>query len=339
MSASVNIIKASKFTDIDITTISIGKKHDNKAKISINGNHIVIQTPYLEVYKIRSQPNGIFEVFTLFKGDKKKKIDQWYKFIEDYELNVLKKIKETNHSWFTENNVSYKDLIREEDGVFFMKWIINSNTTSCINQQEHQVPLLNLREKDKIQSIVDLSYLWINGHQFGTAPTVQRMRVKEYIEPILSEYVFDDSNSDSDNEDDNEDELDKDMISLMATEQKKNPEKKLETKKLTNLNSEKHTNSLTQKKTPKNPTKDYTKEQSKDHMKHLHKDLVRDLSKDFPKDLSKDHMKNVNGHLPKTRAQQLSNVFRNFSYDDNDDDDDDITGVSIPDIQEDDIFN
>jgi hypothetical protein len=222
---SINVIKASKISGIDVSLIEIGDKHDKKAKISIKKQPIVIQTPYLEIYMIRSQPNGIYEVFTLCRGDAKKRIERWIKFVGDYESHIFNKIRANPQVWFTDNEVNYKELISEDENGALIKWIINSNITSCYNQSQLEIPIDNLRPQDKIQFIVEISYLWFKDNQFGTAHTVQKMRVKEYIEPIFSEYVFDDSKSDSEEE---EEEAEHEMISLMATEQRKKPTKKLE---------------------------------------------------------------------------------------------------------------
>src|SRR5580692_2235399 len=107
MTSSVNVIKASKVSDIDIQSIIIGDKHDKKAKISIKDQPIVIQTPYLEIYMVRSQPNGIYEVFTFCRGDTKKRIEGWIQFVGGYEAHIFSKISVNPQAWFTDNKVSY----------------------------------------------------------------------------------------------------------------------------------------------------------------------------------------------------------------------------------------
>src|SRR5579872_14248 len=298
MTSSINVIKAAKVSDIDIQTIEIEEKHDRKAMISIKNKPIVIQTPYLEIYMVRPQPNGIYEVFTLCKGDTKKRIERWIKFVENYEAHIFDVISANPQAWFTDNNVNYKPLIGEnEDGVF-IKWIINSNITSCTSQNQLNIPIDNLQPQDKIQLIVEISYLWFKDNQFGTAPTVQKMRVKEYTEPIFSEYVFDDSKSDSEEE---EKDGEHEMISLMATEQRKKPTKKLELQldssnepakpklepiKLESSVSKSQTNpKAPEKSNPKAPEKSNPKVPEKSNPKAPEKPNPKTLEKPNPKTL------------------------------------------------------
>lgn len=218
--AGKQIIKALKISDIKISDIVVSSNKINKVvPITYLGKPLVCQTPFIEVMgKLRETtfPN-IFQMDTLFKGDGKQKIHQWYQFIENLETQISDQVMNNGSKWFTQKNVTIKSLIREveaEKGIFFIKWPIDLQTNIFIDEFKTPLNPANLKEKDLVKMIIEISNLWINENQCGLAVIVQKVMVKPYSEKQQSEYIFDDTDSEPNEKETN-------IISLLATEQKK----------------------------------------------------------------------------------------------------------------------
>lgn len=222
MTTTKEVIKALKISDIVMEDITIGTKKSSKTvPILLKNKSIVLQTPFLEIsgsLRKTSYPN-IYQLDTLFKGDSKRKINQWYDFIENLENHITNLIIRNGSKWFTQKNVVIKSLIKELEpnkGNYFIKWPIDLKTNIFVDEYKKTYNPLELKEKDLVKLIVEIANLWIHDNQCGLAIVVQKILVKPYLEKIQSEYIFDDSESENSYEDDK----DNNIISLLATEQK-----------------------------------------------------------------------------------------------------------------------
>jgi hypothetical protein len=221
---TTEVIKALRISDINIEEVAIGVKKNNKTiPILFKNKPLVFQTPFLEVHgtlRKTSFPN-IYQLDTLFKGDTEQKIQQWYQFIENLEIHISNQIADNGFDWFTQKHVKVKELIRELDSakeIYFVKWPIDLKTNIFIDEQKKSFNPSDLKDKDLVKLIIEISDLWINENYCGLAVIVQKILVKPYLEKIQSEYVFDDDNSGTEGSDINENE--NNIISLLATEQK-----------------------------------------------------------------------------------------------------------------------
>jgi len=224
MAATKQVIKALKISDITMDDIIIGNKKTNKTvRIFYKENSLIFQTPFLEVtsgLKKTSYPS-IYQLNTLFKGDSKQKIHNWYQFIENLETQISNLVINNDSKWFSQKNVVFKSLIREldsEKGIFFVKWAIDLKNNIFVDEYKKPFNPTNLKENDSIKLIVEISDLWIHENQCGLAVIVQKVLVKPYVEKIQSEYIFDET--DSENSDDYKENK---IISLLATENKTRP--------------------------------------------------------------------------------------------------------------------
>ena len=220
--ASKQVIKALKISNIKITDLIVGIKKTNKTvPITLNGKPMVFQTPFLEVRgDLRKTPlPNIHQLDTLFKGDTKQKIQQWYQFVEALESHISEQVINNGSKWFTQKNVIIKSLIREvetDKGVFFIKWLIDLQPGMFVDENKKLFDPTCLHDKDLVKLIVEISSLWIDEKQCGLAVIVQKVLVRPYAEKVQSEYIFNDSDSASES-----DEKASHIISLLATEQKK----------------------------------------------------------------------------------------------------------------------
>ena len=222
--ATKEVIKALKISDIKISDITIGTKKTNKTVPILLGDKLLVcQTPFLEIKgNLRKTPYpNIYQMDTLFRGDTKQKIHQWYNFIENIETHISDLVMNTGSKWFTQKNVIIKSLIRElepDKGIFFIKWPVDLQTNIFVDENKKAFDPSKLHDKDLVKLIIEISNLWIDGNQCGLAVIVQKVLVRPYTEKVESEYIFDDTDSEhelSENENN--------IISLLATEQKTQP--------------------------------------------------------------------------------------------------------------------
>lgn len=215
---SKQLIKALRISNIKITDITIDSKLSNN-RVPVyyeKSKSLICQTPWMEVrgeLRKTSHPN-IYQLDTLFKGDRKEKVDAWYQFIENLENHISQQVEVHGLKWFTEKNVTIKTLIREEEtGLHFIKWPLNLVHNIFIDVNKNSYDYKSIKEKDLVKFIVEVSNLWIHGNQFGLAVVVQKIMVKPVSTEIETEYIFDDSDHSFSDEESN-------LISLLATEQK-----------------------------------------------------------------------------------------------------------------------
>ncbi|MEM0354193.1 MAG: hypothetical protein QXW79_01290 [Thermoplasmata archaeon] len=215
-------VTALKISDIVIDDIIVSTKKTNRTvPITYNNGPLVFQTPWLEVKgKFRKTPfPNIYQFDTLFKGDAKTKICQFYQFIENLETHVSNQIITIGSKWFTQKNVVIKSLIRElenDKGIYFIKWPIDLQPFTFIDEQKKSFDPTNLQDKHLVKLIVEISNLWIDENQCGLAVFVQKVMVNSNSGK-QKEYVFDESESDV-----GMDEKSTHIISLLATDQKIN---------------------------------------------------------------------------------------------------------------------
>lgn len=224
------IIKASKISDIVINEIIFGTKKSNKVPIIYKSSNFIFQTPFLELssHLIDTPFPDLFQMITLFNGESKKKIDQWFQFIENVETRISEQI-ENNNDWFSNTNVSFKSLIRGDKDNLFVKWIVDLKENIFIDESRNEVNPFSLKAGDLVKLIVEIPYLWIKDDQFGIVVTVHKGLVKSSTEKeeVPTDYQFDDDTESESSEDD-------DMVSLLATEQKENKTKLSNSKQLPN---------------------------------------------------------------------------------------------------------
>lgn len=223
MTSTNQVIKALKISDINIDEILVGTKKINKTvPITLGEKSLIFQTPFIEVTGNLRQTHypNIYQLDTLFRGDTKQRIQNWYHFIENFETHVSNQVINNDPQWFTQKNVVFKSLIREldsEKGIFFIKWAIDLKLNIFVDENKNPVNPTNLKDKDLIKLIVEISDLWIHENQCGLAIVVQKILVKPYIEKIYSEYVFDETDSE------NSFDKDSNIISLLATDHQTRP--------------------------------------------------------------------------------------------------------------------
>lgn len=222
MSAQREVIKASRISQIIVSDILIGtKKINKKVSVRYHDKPLVIQTPFLEIMsplKKTSHPN-IYQMETLFKGDTKNKIDEWYDFIENMETQITNQVIANGTHWFTSKNVNINSLVKECDpqgSRFFTRWLVILESNIFVDTDKKTFNPAMLKEKDLVKLIVEIPDLWVEGDQCGLATVVQKIMVKPYQEKVITEYVFDESESDESDDSGNNTSI----ISLLATEQK-----------------------------------------------------------------------------------------------------------------------
>lgn len=215
------VVKALRIPNIIIANITIDNKNaNNKVPIKYAGNSLVFQTPFLQICSCLRKtafPN-IHLLETTFKGDSDDKINQWFQFIENIEDHVSSLVTNVGTSWFAQQDVNIKSLIRDLDpscNTHFIKWPINLENNIFIDEYKQPFDYTKLKVDDRIKMIIEVSDLWINENVCGLAVIVQKILVKPYIQKICNDYIFEESDSDCDH-----DENEENIISLLATEQK-----------------------------------------------------------------------------------------------------------------------
>lgn len=212
------IIKANKISRISLKDITISsKKINNKVKVYYTNNKpLIFQTPFLQVGSTFRDTHvaHITQFDTLFTGEDDKKIKEFYTFVEELENTITSQVSQYPN-WFDGIDVTFKNLIRELDddsGTEFMKWAIDIPNCIFVDENKNAIDHKNIGVDDYVKLIIELTGLWISQNQFGLMTSVKKILMKKYHKPILSEYVFDESDSEEENG----------IVSVLATENKKN---------------------------------------------------------------------------------------------------------------------
>lgn len=221
-------IKALKISNINVSDIIISERKINSSvPISFRNQTLIFQTPFLEVLGglKKTTYDDIYQLDTLFSGDAKHRINKWYQFLENLENHVSDQAAKNASKWFTKKNVIFKTLVKELEsskGTFYVKWLADSHLNIFITEDKKEFDPVNLKDKDLVKLIVEISELWIHENQYGLKVAVHKVMVKPHMEKIVSEYVFDTDSGEEMDEDEHK------LLSLLATEQKAQPEHKVQ---------------------------------------------------------------------------------------------------------------
>lgn len=214
------VVRASKISEILPTDVIFGPNKVNKTvPVTYQSKPIVLQSPFMRISgkPTKTRYPDIYQIDTLFDGDSKSKLDEFFGFFDMLESKLSDQV--SNHiEWFSAKEITIKSFIREneENKNFYIRWAIDYKI-DFIDVEKNAFDPLDLSENDNIRLIFSISDMWINGNQCGLMVVVQKVMVKPYVETVETEYHF---NSDSDIGTDGESE--DNLISIMATEQKPN---------------------------------------------------------------------------------------------------------------------
>jgi len=193
--------------------------------ISYKNQVLCLQTPFLEINSdglMETEYDDLYQFYTLFAGCNKDDIDTWYQFLEKLETRISSQLS-NNYKWFTTDTINFKSLIKEYNGVdehyFYTRWLVDLSQTIFIDEDKNPFDPQNLKKKDLVKLIVEITHLWIHGNQCGLKFTVPKVMVSPAPEKITTEYVFDENESDKHQDNTSGDESD--IVSLLATEQNK----------------------------------------------------------------------------------------------------------------------
>lgn len=226
MSVAREVVKACKISQITINNVKIGtKKVNKKVSVRYQDKPLVIQTPLLEIMgplKKTAHPN-IYQLETLFRGDNKNKISEWYEFIDNIETEISNQVVKNGIKWFTSKNININSLIKEQDpqeNTFFVRWLVKLETNIFVDADRNSFNPSMLKEKDLVKLIVEIPDLWIEENQCGLATLVQKIMVKPYLEKVITEYDFNDTESEESEESEGSDKAES-IMSLLATDQRR----------------------------------------------------------------------------------------------------------------------
>lgn len=221
MEESTEVIKALRISDINVNNITISHIKKNKIVPIMyqQKKSLIFQTPFLEISDAvtKTKHQDIKQFITNSSGDTKRRLSDFFHFIEEIETRITDQVIKTEDKWFTQKEVLLTTLVRvNENGDPYIKWPFDINSSIFIDEKKQPFNFEDIKKKDRVKIIVELSNLWIDKNQFGLAVNIQKVLVKQHQEKIQSEYIFDEE-SDSDVEND---EQSNKIISLFATEQK-----------------------------------------------------------------------------------------------------------------------
>lgn len=221
------IIRALPIARVNVNDILVGDKNKNKVPLYYNqSNRLIVQTPCIELANdIRNtQHNNLYEINTLFKGDKRSKIKSFHNFIEGMESVISNQIIDKGVGWFECADIDIKSLIRDATNIDgnvsqYIKWIIDINKCKCVDENGNYVDPLTLCAKDSVKLIVEFIGLWISSTTYGMLYDVHSILVKKSQLELNSVYMFNESDESGNTSDDSSD---NDKISLLATERNPN---------------------------------------------------------------------------------------------------------------------
>jgi hypothetical protein len=202
-----------------------------KGKLSILYDNTIFnfQSPFMIVKdelsfnNINTDIAGIGSMDTHFKGESKRKINNFYSFIDTFEENMVEHMKSNSIlKYFKEKGIFIKSMIRgtgtSVDNLY-IRWLIDTNKTIFIDESNDKlIDPSSIKKGDMIRNIVEIKDIWIREKQFGFYPIVKKVLVRF----VTSEYSFDEESDASANEDK--------LIDLIATEQRPKPKSSLKNK-------------------------------------------------------------------------------------------------------------
>ena len=278
--STTQVLRARRLSDINIANIEYANtKINKKVPITYDDGPLYLQTPFLEVYNpIRptEYPN-ILQFDTLFSGDSKRRNQKYFNFIRNLELHAETQIELNGAVWFadntsTDNNIVLKSLIRCIDinsnknkdfdtspDQCYIKWVTDGDPESFVDEDKTLFNPAEIRQKDLVKLIIEVSGLWIERNQCGLAVIVKKVLVRRHIEKIKYEYIFNESVSDSNCEENEENNI----ISLLATEQEPKKKKQLKSQKQQQPQTQPQPQPQPQPQQPQQPHFDSTLKQNK----------------------------------------------------------------------------
>lgn len=222
------LVKASKISNINIKNVTIATSKKNKtvpifykecnSTFGKQNKSLIFQTPFLEVMDPvqDTRLSGINQFVTCFPSKPHIKKNHFFNFIENLETYIIDLVDKTEESWFAEKNVTMTPLIREttDTCINYIKWPFYNTSCLFIDEKKQPFNFENIRKKDSVKLIVEISNLWIDKNQFGLEINIQKVMVRPHLEKIQSEYIFDEDSSSESEEANNK------MSQLFATDQK-----------------------------------------------------------------------------------------------------------------------
>lgn len=172
MSEFVQLKSPYKINDINLDRIAT-KEHHRKNKLIVKiyykpnrSRHtdFLFQTPEILLKKSIKYNNkkGNYELNIPFLGKKQTQIDKFLEFIVDLEKKVIEIIKK-HKEWFSDNNISFKSILRypdsKEDLYKYIKLKIDSDT--LITKKGSNIDLNNLQKDFYVKCILKVSFIYV----------------------------------------------------------------------------------------------------------------------------------------------------------------------------------
>jgi len=221
---SKQTIKALRLVNINISDIILNSIKNNKScALKYKNKPLILQTPYLKVKDSVRKTNheNLYIIDTLMETYPLSNVNKWSKFIDDLENHISMQVGNIGKSWFTQNNIILKSLIKtSENNVPYIKWPINFSKSIFIDENKNNINPNNIKAGDYLKFIIEFSNIWIDENKFGLAIVVHKILLKSIVE---NEYVFDDSEEETENIG-----CETDVMSLLMTEKNKESPKKLQ---------------------------------------------------------------------------------------------------------------
>ena len=222
-------VVAYRHSEVDVDSITLDtdntiiiSRRDNRRLIpAIYRNEpLPIESPYVqtETDLVKTEFPDIYQIDTLFVSDSKSKskMRKWFDFNERLESQMSTLVAEQGANWFTGTDVCCKSLIREKDGVCYIRWPVNLRTCQFVDERGNTIDPSQIRKGDFIKMVILVPDIWIRANCYGiTAKTVM---IKHKPQKVIAprEFRFNETDSsESSSLDDDEDNI----ISLLATEQ------------------------------------------------------------------------------------------------------------------------
>lgn len=219
---SKQTIKATRLSNINIQDIILNAKKNNKyCSLKYKNRPLILQTPYLKVKDAVRKTNhdNLCIIDTLMETYPITNAIKWSKFIDDLESHISNQVSLIGKSWFNQNNIIFKSLIKTNDeNIQYIKWPINLAKTIIVDENKNSILPTSIKAGDYLKFIIEFSNIWIDDNKFGLAIVVHKILLKDIIE---NDYVFDDSDDETENIG-----CESDIMSLLVTEKNKESPKK-----------------------------------------------------------------------------------------------------------------
>jgi hypothetical protein len=187
---------ARSISDIEMKYVTFGDRSGQVIPLFYKGKNLVFQTPYLHVLSTMEKTSykNVSEMTTLFSGDSTNKLEQWFKFIDDMEKQIVDNIKKNGHKWFSGGNVTLKSLAKTLNGdqkSFYTRWPVDTTKNIAVGPDRRPFNTNTMRQGDYVKMIVECPNYWIRGNEIGITVVVKKIMVRPT--PSDDEYDFDDN--------------------------------------------------------------------------------------------------------------------------------------------------